>query len=236
MTQDDRLTARPSAVRPGGRQWRGLSRPGTRRKELAPRCTTKLRCRSGRGAGRYAAGRRHARRRGCYRGLLVGPRRVSRTIPANGVRPHPHPARRSCRQKFNTSISVRYCMKPVMFEERPMSERKQASPSEGEPSPLTDRDAVCMRWVKSACLVARGPGGRSHDAEGATIVKITCLACGRCWYDVYRLAAVMPGGGGLNPSCGTKMDFTQAYWCDILIAVRTPPAWRRTPGADPSEN
>jgi len=35
--------------------------------------------------------------------------------------------------------------------------------------------------------------GGSQDADGAGIVqKIKCLACGRRWYDVYHLVAVMP--------------------------------------------
>jgi transposase-like protein len=81
-----------------------------------------------------------------------------------------------------------------------MSERKSAFPSPGRASrkpPLTE--AMAAQYVAQGggkCPFCRSGDleGGSQDADGPTIVQdIKCLACGRRWYDVYRLAAVMPG-------------------------------------------
>jgi len=80
-----------------------------------------------------------------------------------------------------------------------MSDHKPAFPPQRRASrklPLTERMAA--EYVANGgaqcpfCRSSELEGG-SQDADGPTIVqKIKCLACGRRWYDVYHLVAVMP--------------------------------------------
>ena len=80
-----------------------------------------------------------------------------------------------------------------------MSERKKVFPSQGQTSrqpPLTEVMAalyLANSGVHCPFCHSKDLEGGSQDADGPTIVQtIKCLACGRRWYDVYHLAAVMP--------------------------------------------
>ena len=80
-----------------------------------------------------------------------------------------------------------------------MSDHEPAFPSQGRASRkprLTDRMAaeyVAHGGAKCPFCHSRELEGGSQDADGPTIVQtIKCLACGRRWYDVYHLAAIMP--------------------------------------------